>query len=90
MDGYVIAYDFGTTGVKTCVFAIKDSIEPVASALEGYDLYILDHGGGGAGPEQWWKACALVPKKSAGRKRYQPGRNQRDFLLCPDAGPCFS
>ncbi len=46
MDGYVIAYDFGTTGgVKTCVFAIKDSIEPVASALEGYDLYILDHGG---------------------------------------------
>ena len=63
MDGYVIAYDFGTTGVKTCVFAIKDSIEPVASALEGYDLYILDHGGAEQDPEQWWKGMCVSTKK---------------------------
>lgn len=25
---YVLAYDIGTTGVKTCLFSITDTIEP--------------------------------------------------------------
>ena len=28
---YVIAYDIGTTGVKTCIFSISDRIELVAA-----------------------------------------------------------
>ena len=42
---YVLAYDVGTTGVKTCLFAIGETIELIASAQRGYDLYILPDGG---------------------------------------------
>lgn len=63
MDGYVIAYDFGTTGVKTCVFAIGDSIRPVASSLEGYELYILPQGGAEQDPDQWWRAMCVSTQR---------------------------
>ena len=38
---YVIAYDIGTTGVKTCIFSISDRIELVAAHSEGYKLYVM-------------------------------------------------
>lgn len=31
---YVIAYDVGTTGVKTCLFSITDKIELLGAASE--------------------------------------------------------
>ena len=37
---YVIAYDVGTTGVKTCLFSITDKIELLGAASEGYNLYV--------------------------------------------------
>ena len=37
---YVIAYDFGTTGVKTCLFSIGETLEMVAGEYEEYGLYI--------------------------------------------------
>ena len=42
---YVIAYDIGTTGIKTCIFSIEKTIKLIASASEGYGLYVLDNGG---------------------------------------------
>lgn len=42
---YVIAYDIGTTGVKTCLFKIDERISLVWAAQQGYGLYILDNGG---------------------------------------------
>ena len=42
---YVLAYDIGTTGVKTCLFSITDTIELLAAASEGYNLYVLPGGG---------------------------------------------
>lgn len=45
MKTYVIAYDVGTTGVKTCLFSIGTSIELIASASQGYGLTILPDGG---------------------------------------------
>lgn len=42
---YVVAYDIGTTGVKTCLFGIEKNISLLASAQHGYELYILDNGG---------------------------------------------
>ena len=41
---YVIAFDIGTTGVKTCVFAVSDRIELLASKSEGYKLYVMPNG----------------------------------------------
>ena len=41
---YVIAYDVGTTGVKTCLFSITDKIELLGAASEGYNLYVYPDG----------------------------------------------
>lgn len=51
---YVIAYDIGTTGVKTCLFGIKRSITLLASANKGYGLTILENGGAEQDAEEWW------------------------------------
>ncbi|MCR4797686.1 MAG: FGGY-family carbohydrate kinase [Lachnospiraceae bacterium] len=65
---YVIAYDIGTTGIKTCIFAIEETIKLVASASDGYNLYVLDNGGVEQDEEEWWnslkKTTATVLKKS--------------------------
>ena len=35
---YVIAYDIGTTGLKTCLFSIGETIEMIAGTYSDYDL----------------------------------------------------
>ena len=60
---YVIAYDFGTTGVKTCLFGIEDTISLIASAYAGYGLYILDNGGAEQDAEEWWAAMCNTTKE---------------------------
>ena len=35
---YVITYDVGTTGVKTCLFEIGEVVRLTAAALRGYGL----------------------------------------------------
>ena len=39
---HVIAYDIGTTGVKTGLISVGETVELVADAYQGYDLYILE------------------------------------------------
>ena len=53
---YVLAYDIGTTGVKTCLFSLAERITLLDSAQEGYGLYLLDGGGAEQDPEEWWQA----------------------------------
>jgi xylulokinase len=58
---YVITYDVGTTGVKTCLFLISDKITLVESAYTGYNLYMLKDGGAEQDPDEWWDAlCAAT------------------------------
>ena len=54
--GYVISYDVGTTGVKTCLFSIGEKVELVDGAYGSYKLYILDNGGAEQDGDEWWKA----------------------------------
>lgn len=53
---YVLAYDIGTTGVKTCLFSVEERITLLASAQEGYGLYLVEGGGAEQDPEEWWQA----------------------------------
>jgi len=53
---YVLAYDIGTTGVKTCLFGIDNTITLLAAAGRGYPLYILPNGGAEQDTEDWWRA----------------------------------
>lgn len=60
---YVLAYDIGTTGVKTCLFRINESIGLIASASKGYGLYILENGGAEQDEEEWWSALCDTTKE---------------------------
>ena len=60
---YVLAYDVGTTGVKTCLFSIGETISLTASAQKGYDLYILPDGGAEQDADQWWEAMRSTTRE---------------------------
>ena len=59
---YAITYDVGTTGVKSCVFALSDKVELLGAASEGYKLYILPGGGAEQDPDEWWTAICNTTK----------------------------
>ena len=59
---YLIAYDFGTTGVKTCLFGAEQDIRLIASAYAGYRLYILPDGGAEQDADEWWDAMCRTTK----------------------------
>ncbi|MCM3626960.1 FGGY-family carbohydrate kinase [Paenibacillus glycanilyticus] len=56
MSAYVLTYDVGTSGVKTCLYHLSHSIKLIASALHSYELTILDNGGAEQDPADWWHA----------------------------------
>jgi xylulokinase len=74
---YAIAYDVGTTAVKTCLFRLDEKITLLASAQQGYGLYVLENGGVEQDAEEWWNAmcattrslfekCDVTPQQVAG------------------------
>ena len=62
-SSYVICYDLGTTGVKTCLFQIADKIELLESDYAGYSLHILDNGGAEQDTEEWWQAMCQTTRR---------------------------
>ena len=67
MSKYVITYDIGTTGIKTCLIEIDKEIKILSSATEGYKLYVDDETGVKGGSEQdadeWWNAMCVTTKE---------------------------
>ncbi|MDF3001066.1 MAG: carbohydrate kinase [Bacillota bacterium] len=64
MSTHVIAYDVGTTGIKTCLFEISDhKIHLIASAMEAYSLFLLEDGGAEQDPEEWWQAMCSTTRQ---------------------------
>ena len=63
MDSCIIAYDIGTTGIKTCIYEISSSIKLLASSMESYELFILENGGIEQEPTDWWKAMCKTTKE---------------------------
>lgn len=51
---YVIAYDIGTTGMKTCLFALESQLTLIDGAYGSYRLYILENGGVEQDADEWW------------------------------------
>ncbi len=66
MSKYVITYDIGTTGIKTCLIHIDKTMKILSSATAGYNLYVDDETGVKGGAEQsedeWWEAMCLTTK----------------------------
>lgn len=61
--GYVIAFDIGTTGVKTCLFEIDTKIKLIAASHASYQLYMTEHGGVEQHEEEWWEAMCQTCKQ---------------------------
>lgn len=59
---YVISYDVGTTGMKSCLFRVDRSVEMIASSYQDYELYILPEGGAEQDQQQWWDAMCNTTK----------------------------
>ena len=69
---YAMAYDIGTTGVKTCLFEIGDDIRLIAGESEGYGLYVLPGGGAEQDPEEWWAAMCSTTKAVLEKTGHDP------------------
>ena len=52
----ILAYDIGTTGVKTCLFDVGDDIRMAGSGSCGYGLYTFPDGGAEQHADEWWEA----------------------------------
>ena len=63
MKKYALAYDIGTTGVKTCLFEIDREITLIGAASQGYELYVFPDGGAEQDPDEWWDAMRSTTKK---------------------------
>lgn len=61
----VLTYDIGTTGVKTCLFAITNRIELLAAATQPYPLLVLPNGGVEQNPDDWWDAMCSTTREIA-------------------------
>ncbi|GAB1476827.1 xylulokinase [Bacillota bacterium] len=61
----VIAYDIGTTGLKTCMFEISDteSVRLIEGDVEPYALNVLENGGVEQDPGEWWNAMGKSTKR---------------------------
>ena len=52
----ILAYDIGTTGVKTCLYYVEKTLNLAGSASEGYELYTFPDGGAEQHADEWWEA----------------------------------
>lgn len=68
----VLAYDVGTTGVKTCLFRVDEDVHLIAGAYRGYGLYILENGGAEQDSEEWWQAMCLSTRELIERTGIDP------------------
>ncbi len=69
---YALAYDIGTTGVKTCLFKIDKTIELIADAIEGYELYVFPDGGAEQDPDEWWAAMCKTTQEIFSKSSVKP------------------
>jgi len=60
---YIIAYDIGTTGLKTCLFKVDSSIELISAASKGYQLFVFPDGGAEQDHDEWWNAMVVTTKE---------------------------
>lgn len=88
MKAYILAYDIGTTGVKTCLFEVGEKIRLLEYASRSYPLYILEGGGAEQDTEDWWRGMAestreIFEKSAAGEKDTDSG-DEAGLNITPD------
>ncbi len=65
MRQFVLAYDIGSTGCKTCLYEVGEKLRLAASALSGYELSHTPNGGVEQDPDDWWRAMRCTTQDIA-------------------------
>ena len=60
---FILTYDIGTTGVKTCLLEVDKTIRLLESTSAGYPLYILEGGGAEQDGDDWWNGMSSSTKE---------------------------
>ena len=69
---YVIAYDVGTTGVKTCLVSVGEKLRITGDAYGEYDLFVMEDGGAEQDADQWWQAMCDTTRELVSRTEISP------------------
>ncbi|SFQ25150.1 xylulokinase [Lachnospiraceae bacterium XBB1006] len=69
---YVLCYDIGTTGLKSCLVRIGETVELLGGEYETYGLYILDNGGAEQDTEEWWDAMCKSTRRLVEKTGVKP------------------
>lgn len=70
---FILVHDVGTTGNKTCLYAIGDGLKLVDASLVEYPLYVMDNGGVEQEPDEWWNAICQSTHTILNRTGIEPG-----------------
>jgi xylulokinase len=71
-DGYILALDLGTSGLKLALTTTRGQI--VGSAEQRYPLHRLDGGGVEQDPEDWWRAVVRGTRRVLAAAGVDAGR----------------
>lgn len=83
---HIIAHDVGTTGNKSCIYKISDTIELVDSFLTEYPLYTTPEGGAEQRAEDWWNAVCAATKTIMRRSRLKQAAIEGIAFCCQMQG----
>ncbi len=72
-SSYLIAYDIGTTALKTCVFSLDGALTLRAFSQQPYSLAVFPDGGAEQQPEDWWNAMCATTREALSSAGLQPG-----------------
>ena len=57
-ENYLLAFDIGSTGCKTCLYRLTDTLSLIDSALSEYRMISVGSDGVEQNPEDWWQAMS--------------------------------
>ncbi len=68
-EDYLLAFDIGSTGCKTCLYRLTDTLSLIDSALSEYCMISVGSDGVEQNPEDWWQAmCQTTATIMAGHE----------------------
>ncbi len=73
MGEYILAYDEGTTGMKTCLYRMKEKLVLEDAPTRSYPLYMVENGGAEQEPDDLWEAVCKTTKDVLLRTAVSPG-----------------
>ncbi len=68
----LLAFDLGTTGLKTCLYRLGDGLDLVAGASAKYPLILGEGGTAEQDPDDWWRAMATTSAEVVAKARIRP------------------